>query len=123
MDPPPPAGGEPPAAPPPIYTCPHCGEPFALAAAPADRVAECPACRTQFFVPSDDGDDTWRDDEETADQPPGAEEEAKRRESEFDNLRIKAIARERRGIIRTRSYVIIGLIGVVVIGAQFVWMA
>jgi hypothetical protein len=98
------AGAEAPGEPP-EYTCPGCSVTFAVPVEPADRVLECPACHTQFFVPA--ADDDWRDDRDEADEDPDADDPA----AQFDSGRIEKVKAVRRGLYRTRSYVMVGVYG------------
>jgi hypothetical protein len=105
--------------PPTACACPECGHTFEPAEPPVNGILDCPACRAQFFAPAPEagaGDDD-NDDDDAADEARRAEE-ARRREDELDVSRLRQVAAYRRGLYRSRSLVIIGVVGLLVAAVQ-----
>ncbi|HEX4124101.1 MAG TPA: hypothetical protein VHY37_05185 [Tepidisphaeraceae bacterium] len=97
-----------------IFTCPGCGEAVDVSAEAVGKFATCPYCNAQFS-PEDQ-------DAEAADALAHAHDEA-RREAELSALRIRAVATERRAVVRTRSYWIILLLALCIASVKLFMMA
>ena len=78
-------------------------------------IFECPACHAQFFAPAADDDGSVKDDHEDAARQA---DEARRPEDELDASRFRQVAAYRRGLYRSRSLVIVGVIGLTVAAGQ-----
>jgi hypothetical protein len=102
-------------SPPSACACPHCAQTFEPAEPPVNGILECPSCGTQFFAPA--GEDDGAVDDHDADEA-RREEEARQREDELDASRFRQVAAFRRGLYRSRSLVIIGVIGLLVAACQ-----
>ena len=102
-------------SPPTAYACPDCGQTFEPAEPPVNGILECPACHSQFFAPA--GHDRPEDDEHREQEARQADE-ARRREDELDASRFRQVAAYRRGLYRSRSLVIVGVIGLIVAAGQ-----
>jgi len=101
--------------PPPACACPQCGQTFEPAEPPVNGILECPLCGAQFFASV--GDDEGVVDDQEAEEARRAEE-AQRREDELDASRFRQVAAQRRGLYRSRSLVIVGVIGLIVAACQ-----
>jgi hypothetical protein len=102
--------------PPSACACPQCGHAFEPAEPPVNGILECPACGTQFFAPA--GDDRADDDDANREEEARRAEEVRRREDELDASRFRQVAAYRRGLYRSRSLVIVGVIGLLVAAGQ-----
>ena len=96
-----------------LFACPHCDREVDLAnlvASPPSPFITCPHCGGQFSLPSD----------ESQEDAAAADQEAK--EEELSALRIRQLSRQRRALIRTRSYMLIAYFGCLAICAQLIYM-
>lgn len=96
------------------FTCPGCGEAVDVSADAIGKLAICPYCNTQFSPEE-------QDDEAASEL--AREHELARREAELSALRIRAVAAERRGILRTRSYWILVLVALCITPIKLVTMS
>jgi len=97
--------------PPPAWTCPYCGAVFT---ATTDIVAcLCPSCGRQVVVGPADAS-------EPQDTPPVTQIAS---DDELDGLRVRQIAVMKRSAWRSRSYMLIVLVGLLTIAGQMIWMA
>ena len=104
--------------PPTACACPECGHTFEPAEPPVNGILECPACRAQFFAPAPaDGAGDGDDGNDPTDEARRAEE-ARRREDQLDVSRFRQVAAYRRGLYRSRSVMIIGVVGLLVAAVQ-----
>jgi hypothetical protein len=102
-------------SPPTACVCPDCRQTFEPAEPPVNGILECPACHTQFFAPSSDG---RQEDDQDREEEASQADEARRREDELDASRFRQVAAYRRGLYRSRSLVIVGVIGLIVAAVQ-----
>ena len=105
-------------SPPSACACPQCGQVFEPAEPPVNGILECPACGTQFFAPAGDDDGAGAADDHEAEEEARRAEDARRREDELDASRFRQVAAYRRGLYRSRSLVIVGVIGLLVAACQ-----
>jgi len=96
------------------YSCPECGH---LVDSPADenqRLLECPACRAQFFIVSDDEPSESEDESQTR-----RDKDESDPQRELSELHIRQVRDLRRGANRTRAWFVFAALGCVVVAAQF----
>lgn len=98
-----------------IVHCPQCSA--AVDAASSDGpVLQCPACGTQFFRPAAEESEPSNDDEQTPDDP-------QQSEAELSELRIRQMVTLCRSAYRTRSYLIVGMLGCLGLAIQLIIFA
>jgi hypothetical protein len=98
----------------PTIPCPSCGEPVSPAPTP---IQQCPHCGEQFFV---EGDPDESDEDQEAREM--IEQRIMRDRERLDDRHIKVIQLEKRGLYRSRTWMLV-IAGLLVgVAGQLVWL-
>ncbi len=99
------------------YTCPECGDAVPSPADEMQNVLICPTCGHQFFIEIR----PVEDDSDEAEAREALERKLAEKGQDFDAARVRALAAERKAIIRLRSYWLAAA-GACVVGiGQCIW--